>query len=44
MVEIMVGLERQVGREEDITLGEKQDQKHLGIEMFLENRKGTERG
>lgn len=44
MVEKMVGLERWVGREEDVTLGEKQDQKHLGFEMFLEDRKGTEKG
>lgn len=41
MVEILVGLERWVGREEDVTLGEKQDQKHLGFEM---DRKGTEKG
>lgn len=44
MVEIMVGLERWVGREEDVTLIVKQDQKHLGFEMFLEDRKGTEKG
>lgn len=41
MVEIMVGLERWISREEDVTLGEKQDQKLLGFEAFLEDRKGT---